>query len=651
MSDAFNYTPIRDGVSIRLNVNGNLYEVFDKLPVKVRKAEEAVQSMTKTVEKAGTFMERFNATAKAMNQNQLVSNVETIGSVFIQFGGNVSRVSAIVTSLIRPLSILRELFSGVSTEILATGAGMAAGAVAGYALVKSFGALAQSAKDAKDELERMGVVGLSRDGIDNINAYDQGVRQLTQGFDELAFVLGSKVAGPMGLVLSLLGQGAQALATQFGANSSSNSGVWATGTGPDQNNFLPPRKDEGWNWSQMLRSGAAGAGVLGAPSLWLMNQLGAASDDLTAQTDRHDRSGQLLAVLDEVNKREKEHTEEIIKQVKEYEKLLKAAGRPLNEIKPPQYEKSVDGADWLLGMRPDWDQLDSVIARVNAGFDETSKSMIEFRDNLAETAAKFKAWSTDMTNKSVNQLQGALGIPDSAIHGILTTILGPVGDIVGGILDVALNLDSALNSLWNEFMVDIGNLPVMLLSLMRDTLPNILRDLPYVAFQLMVGLPAEIVAAVIAAIPELTVGMVQAFVTFAPAMWAMIKNATLAWANVIKDSWSAGIDHLVQVLKDFISKMNPFDNGPLHIGNPFKGWGVHFDSGLHFGNNKPNHGNATLPTKDRAGSSIMSRGSGNSTHYNVNMTVVASDPRKMAEQVRQQQGTYGMGLNLAPLAP
>jgi hypothetical protein len=69
---------------------------------------------------ASGFAGKFEAAGKAVQQSQLISQLETIGSLGIQVGGSVSRLSSMFTSLVRPVAIVATAFGPIPLILAAS---------------------------------------------------------------------------------------------------------------------------------------------------------------------------------------------------------------------------------------------------------------------------------------------------------------------------------------------------------------------------------------------------------------------------------------------------------------------------------------------------------------------------------------------------
>lgn len=170
----------------------------DQVALTQQTANKVVQVQNNAANKVATgFGDAFNKAARSVMQNQLVSQVETVGSLFIQLGGNVSRVASIFTSVVRPAAIMNAVL-GESAGGLALVAVEAVAAVAVLgAVVYGFASLGSSASAAREELEKFGI-GVSKEAQDDLNAYKIGADALTIAIDKLKVAAGSDFAEKIG---------------------------------------------------------------------------------------------------------------------------------------------------------------------------------------------------------------------------------------------------------------------------------------------------------------------------------------------------------------------------------------------------------------------------------------------------------------------
>lgn len=136
----------------------------------------------------------FEKAAKALNQNQTISQLETVSSLFIQVGGDVSRLASVATSAIRPLALLGSTVGGIGLAALSVPVGLAAIGVAANAL-------ASSAVEAGDRLQKLGIQ-VGPEAAQNLLAYKQATADLSIAMDMLRVAAGSEFAGNLATLAS-----------------------------------------------------------------------------------------------------------------------------------------------------------------------------------------------------------------------------------------------------------------------------------------------------------------------------------------------------------------------------------------------------------------------------------------------------------------
>lgn len=185
-----------------LNTAGNLESQLPKLAEKFDRVRQAAQRATTAAVGgdgggggggggagglSGAF-QRLAAAGKSLNQNDMVSQLETVSALFIQVGGNVSRVASLTTSLIRPVAILGTVF-GAST--LAVGGFAAAVASLPGVYYKLGASLAEAAIGAEERLTKLGKAAeIPPDAIKAAAEYKAANQDLQVAIDRLTVSLG-----------------------------------------------------------------------------------------------------------------------------------------------------------------------------------------------------------------------------------------------------------------------------------------------------------------------------------------------------------------------------------------------------------------------------------------------------------------------------
>jgi len=107
---------------------------------------------TDTARSIGT---KFAEAGKQIQSSSIVSEAETISALFIQMGGNVSRVASIFTSLIRPVSIVGTAFGSTGIAVLGTVGAMGAAAIGAFKLGSTLVQMGEDSVAAGDRLNKL----------------------------------------------------------------------------------------------------------------------------------------------------------------------------------------------------------------------------------------------------------------------------------------------------------------------------------------------------------------------------------------------------------------------------------------------------------------------------------------------------------------
>ena|GEM_PF-5690976 len=160
----------------------------------------------------------FAAAAKSIQSNQLISQLETVSSLFIQVGGSVSRAASLVTSSIRPVATASTLLNALGGEALTAAAGfgiLGAGVLQLAELglvVKTLGGysveLADAAEESAESLRKQGF-WVGPEAQAQLDRYTEATRQLGFAFDELKVQAGAPVASELGVITKTLADNAR----------------------------------------------------------------------------------------------------------------------------------------------------------------------------------------------------------------------------------------------------------------------------------------------------------------------------------------------------------------------------------------------------------------------------------------------------------
>ena len=153
-------------------------------------AEHAAAEQAKAAERAAaanaTAASKFGAAAKSLQQSSIISEAETISALFIQMGGNVSRVASVFTSLIRPVATVTTAFGPMGIAIAAIG-------VAAAAVPLGVSKLVAAAIEAQGRLEALNVT-IDKGANQDLKAYQRATTELGIATDKLTASIGSQLA-------------------------------------------------------------------------------------------------------------------------------------------------------------------------------------------------------------------------------------------------------------------------------------------------------------------------------------------------------------------------------------------------------------------------------------------------------------------------
>lgn len=129
---------------------------------------------------------KFGAAAKQLQQSSIISEAETISALFIQMGGNVSRVASIFTSLIRPVATVTTAFGPMGIAIAGIG-------VAAAAVPLGMSKLVSSAEEARGRLVALNIE-VNKGATQDLDAYKRSATEMGIAVDRLSVNLGSQLA-------------------------------------------------------------------------------------------------------------------------------------------------------------------------------------------------------------------------------------------------------------------------------------------------------------------------------------------------------------------------------------------------------------------------------------------------------------------------
>jgi hypothetical protein len=276
----------------------------------------------------------------------------------------------------------------------------------------------------------------------------------------------------------------------------------------------------------------------------------------------------------------------------------------------------------------------------------------------ASLTAEIKQANMDGAMSAVSNIAGAL---QGGLGGILTA-LGPAGAIAATVIELLPQLSTLIDDAVEQAFGFVRDLPGILETLLSETLPDLLVDLPDLVSEI-VGSIDEIVLAIVAAAPELILAVatlpLRIMVEFYKAIPDMVRGFIDGFGQMLRDMWEA--------VKEFFSNLFRGDKskttGTNILDGRLFGLDISPDDQGWFGAFKGDGGGGssrrlTQDTGDLARSQssqmsqVLQRG-GNAQTVNVQIgTVVGNNEeamRQIADGLRRQLGSYGIGTSLDPV--
>lgn len=168
-------------------VNKNLKDLektYDKLN------QQIVNKSKDTAKKVG---KSWNDIGKSMQSNQMISDMEQIGSMFTLLGGNVSKMSMLFVSGVRPVAMLNEVLKQAFGPAAPAILGVAALPAVAAGAVMAIKGLADAGLEARDHLQEMGYQ-FAPDKTDALASYEHAIKQLDVTMSKLKMTIGEEVA-------------------------------------------------------------------------------------------------------------------------------------------------------------------------------------------------------------------------------------------------------------------------------------------------------------------------------------------------------------------------------------------------------------------------------------------------------------------------
>lgn len=236
-------------------------------------SKKAADEAAKAAKKTG---KSWNDVAKNMQSNQMISDLEQLGSMFILVGGGVSKMAMLFTSAVRPVAMLAEILGPQALLAL----GLAAIPLAALGVVKAIKAMADSGIEARNHLQELGYQ-FAPDQVDALKSYEHAVKQLDVTMSRIKVSVGEQAAPAIDKFTTALNVLARSAQGQLaGGDQSRLFGVLPLPGDPvfDGMRWMRERTLEVSDGMLTLANAVATLGGTYGFS-WLMEKLGAATDE------------------------------------------------------------------------------------------------------------------------------------------------------------------------------------------------------------------------------------------------------------------------------------------------------------------------------------------------------------------------------------
>lgn len=595
-----------------LNLKGTASKALDDLKVKM-----------------AAFGAQANKTARELNSNQMVSTIESVASIFTQFGGTVSQVAIITSTAARPLAVMQKMLGSTA---IAAGAAVAGVALLTIGIVKATGAtmtwIGEMGK-VRSALIDQGylVAGDAR----NLVEYERAMSRLSVSTDKLRVEMADKLAPAFQELIDA--------ATGFVRVLGDINGSANTARGSISNLLATAGQSIG---------GFAGTQLIGASAA--IKGLSVRGSTTEVDWSKYGPQKPSESVLDK------------IEQTRQLGAMPEYDPTAVGNLRKQQNETNARKAEAELmaliqeAIAADQQELAVKRQRLEAEIALYDLSQAQYREAQAfqsETEAivrQMEAATADFERRQASSgmsMSGGLAGTVSSMTGGAVS-LGPIGIVVG---------------LFNGLVDELFNLP----DLLGKTLESGIKLFTQTD-ELVKGLVGQLIPAFIRAMPEIIAG----FVTFVPQIAAeLIQAAPIIMSAVVE----AILQLPLEIAKAFVGI---FDFGRL--GETLGGVGQMFGIGKGnggvlnavgrltgtdlatkgekrlFGVKLPSFDTGGMVAKSglaqvHAGERVLTRQetrnySGGSVGT-INVFGVA-DARTIAEDLRNKLGPYGLGLTLTP---
>lgn len=170
-------------------------ERMEKMAVKAyREQQKEAQRAAREAEKAAASAgNSWNQIAKRMQSNQVISDIEQLGGMLGLVGGNVSKFGMLLSSTVRPVSMLSEALTTAFGPQAPVILGLLAIPAAGLAAVATLKKLADAGFEASERIEKLGGK-VAPESKRAFTEYKESTERLNAAIDRLVVSIGDDLA-------------------------------------------------------------------------------------------------------------------------------------------------------------------------------------------------------------------------------------------------------------------------------------------------------------------------------------------------------------------------------------------------------------------------------------------------------------------------
>lgn len=638
---------------------------------------EILDRYRKAADNARGSFDKFEKASKKLVSNQTISQVETLSSIFIQFGGNISRVASVFTSLLRPVTLINEVFGPQALIIGGVGLAAIGATSAVIGMTRGLADLAASAGDAGARLKKSGQLAKEYEGF----VRDMGIANdaASAASDRLTVALAATFGGAEQLRYASIGlkDALVDMVEWFGKVPTNlrelnpmldklatvmiriaSLGFVIDFNAPMEQLAARGKEaaDEYERLANEMERAALAANKLPQrkPTSVGVSMLGDAFDIGVKDTTRANepwwvKSGEIEDPR-EAAKAAAKREQEAAKRERELEKIRRARERDNEEIR-----KAVELMDKLVAKEQLHDFSMAWSSNITAPIAETTKAMREMAI-MGEATIRELEKQTEQFQEQQRKRQATASNVTSVIGGFsggalaggasLLSMAGPWGAIAGAILQLSTTFADVIENIHR----DLTEMPGAMLhqgQKLIDMLPKMISDGPKIAGAFAEAIP-RLIGSLIAAAPAIFAALIEELVT-GPFIIAknIVDGIKAAFASFPKDVAQA----IADVFGALPNKVG--DTLGIHLGKRAKGerefLGIRIPS---FDRFSTHGGRVTEPGlayvhKGEVFPSAGQKQAGGVVTINIG-SVAANNPERFVEQLQTLLGSRGIGLSLTP---